>query len=310
MARARKSAEERPVAATSGDAQPAVTFDQTAVWKVAAALLGQTALLTGLLVYFGWQRTQTTYRYFGVDVRLLGLSPTDLVLASVASAFTPLLFLGLVYLAATLAHSATTRGRLGGAKNRARVTLIGWVLVTIGVLSTLSSWIANRVGAIVPDDPGIAFAWLPVTLAAGFALLAYLALTEPRSGGPTRLTGGPQTGVALIALSVMALFWTVSLLAVRDGRQRARDIELRDAALPEVAVLSRDDLIIDAPRVIHTDLRSMRPGSRYRHHFAGLRLLGYVDGRYFLLPLGWRRGVDRVYTVPDEPDIRVEIIAH
>jgi hypothetical protein len=297
------------VAETSGGARPPVTFDQTAVWKVGAAVLGQTALLTGLLVYFGWQRTQTTYRYFGLDVRLVGLSPTDLVLASVGSAYTPLLLLGLAYLAGTLLHSAVARGRFRSAKLRSCATFLGWALVAVGVLSTLWSWFAHRVGAIVPDNPGLAFAWLPATLAAGFALLAYVSITGQRSGVSTRLSGGPQMAFALVALLVMALFWTVSLLAVRDGRQRARYIELHDAALSEVAVLSHDNLIIDCCRVINTDLTARR-GSRYRYQLAGMRLLAHGDGKYFLLPLGWRRGVDRVYTVPDEPDIRVEIIAH
>jgi hypothetical protein len=191
-----------------------------------------------------------------------------------------------------------------------RATVVGWALVAVGVVSMLSGWFANRVGAIIPNNPGLAFAWLPATLAAGFAVLAYVSVTGPRSGGATRVSGGPQMTVALVGLSVMALFWTVSLLAVRDGRLRAQYIELHAAALSEVAVLSHDDLIIDAPGVVHTDLATMRPGSRYRHHFAGLRLLGHGDGKYFLLPLSWRRGVGRVYTVPDEPDIRVEIIAH
>ena len=133
-------------------------------------------------------------------------------------------------------------------------------------------------------------------------------MTAPRGARASLLGNRPQTLFALVGLSVTALFWTVSLLAVRDGRERARAIEEQDAALSEVMVLSHDDLFLRTDRVTHTPLDVS--GSRYRHHFAGLRLLGYGDGKYFLLPLGWRRGFDRVYTVPDEPNIRVEIIAH
>jgi hypothetical protein len=277
------------------------------VWKVGGAVLGQTALLTGLLVYFGWQRSQTTYGYFGLDVRLVGLSPTDLVLASVGSAYEPLLLVGLVFLAGTLLHSARAGGWLRSPKNRSRTAIVGWALVGVGVVATLSNWFANRVGAIVPDNPGLAFAWLPVTLAAGFALLAYVSTTGTSTG--------TQATFALVALAVMALFWTVSLLAVRDGRERARYIESHGAALSEVAVLAHDDLLLDGPGVIHTDLRPMKRKPRvcqslFCHHFAGLRLLSHGNGKYFLLPLGWRRGIDRVYMVPDERDVRVEIIAH
>jgi hypothetical protein len=234
-------------------------FDQTAVWKIAAALLGQTALLTGLLVYFGWVRTQTTYRHFGLDTGLLDLSTTDLVLASVDSAYNPLLLLGFAFFAGTVVHSAAARGRLRGARVRARAALVGWALVGVGALSTLSTWFAHRVGAIVPNNPGLAFAWLPATLAAGFALLAYVSLTGSGRGRATWLSGGGQMTFALVALSVMALFWTVSVLAVRDGRQRARDIEIYDAALSEVAVLSHDDLFINnTPRVVHTGHNAAR----------------------------------------------------
>ena len=116
--RVHKSADRGSVPATPAEGHPDIEFDRVSEYlkdhRRAVATDGE---LTGLRDYFGWQRKQTTYRYFGLDVRLLGLSPTDLVLASVASAYTPLLLLGLVYLAATLAHSATTRGHLGGAKN-------------------------------------------------------------------------------------------------------------------------------------------------------------------------------------------------
>ncbi|MDA0166729.1 hypothetical protein OM076_41085 [Solirubrobacter ginsenosidimutans] len=283
-------------------------FDQTSTWKVVAALLGQTAVLTGLLVYFGWMRSQTTYRHFGLDAKLMGVSSTDLVLTSVDSAYTPLLLLGFVVFAGTVVHTAVAKGRLRGAKLRARAAMIGSALVVVGTISTMSDWFAHRVGTIVPDNPGLAFAWLPTSLLIGFSLLAYVSATAPTTGGDSWLRGGPATSFALVGLALLALFWTVSLLAVRDGRARYRDIERRDAALSEVAVLSHDDLVIEGPRVIYTDLKL--PDARYRHHYAGLRLLGYGNGKYFLLPLGWRRGIDRVYTVPDQPDVRVEIIAH
>jgi hypothetical protein len=229
-------------------------------------------------------------------------------LASVDSAYNPLLLLGFAFLAGTVVHSAVAPGSVRRAKLRSLTAIVGSMLVVIGTISTVSNWFAHKVGSIVPDSPGLAFAWLPTSLVVGFALLAYVSATEPAGSGRGRLRGGTAMTFTLVGLSVMALFWTVSLLAVRDGRQRASDIERRDAALPEVAVLSSDELLLDGPRVIHTDLKLK--GARYRHHYAGLRLLGHGNGKYFLLPLGWRRGTDRLYTVPDEPKIRVEIIAH
>lgn len=272
------------------------------------AILGQTALLTGLLVYFGWTRSQTTYGYFGLSAKLVGLSSSDLVLASVDSAYDPLLLLGFAFFIGAVVHARVARHPQHGATLRKRTTLVATAFVVIGTISRLSNWVAHQIGSIVPDDPGLAFAWLPTSLVIGFSLLAYVSATMPEGETDLWLRGGVTMTFVLVGLSTLALFWTVSLLAVRDGRERAYDIENRDAALSEVAVLSHDDLLIEGPRVIYTPLNL--PDARFRHQYAGLRLLGYGNGKYFLLPLGWRHGHDRVYTVADKPDTRVEIIAH
>ena len=281
-------------------------LNETAIWRLATGILGQTALLTSLLLFFGWARTQATYAYFGVDLSLLDLSTTDYVLRSVNTAYSPLLLIGLASLVGVLLHRRLAASRWEAERVRKGVLAAGWVFVALGVSALLWGDWARQVGSWVPDEPGIAFAWLPASLAIGFALLLYGTVAAPAGEG--KRDASPQATFAFVALLVLALFWTVSLLAVHDGRARAKAIERDPRALPEVALLSKDVLLIRAPGVVATPLRVR--GGRYTRSYAGLRLLAHADGKYLLIPLTWRRGRDRVYSIADEPSVRIELIAH
>src|SRR3954454_7247864 len=316
---ATRSTPPAPEASADGARGPG-GLDGAAMWRLATGVFGQTALLTALLVFFGWARTQATFAYFGVDLGLLNFSTTDYVLRSVNSAYNPLLLMGLGLLAAVLVHQRIARStseRWSPVRIRRVIEAGGWIRLAVGTASLLFGSGASRIGTWVPDEPGLAFAWLPATITAGPPLL----LHRPRGGGgrpgpphpPGALSlraapGSPQVVFALAALLVLGLFWTVSLLAVHDGRARAEAIERDPGALAEVSLLSRDALVIQGPGVSATNLRL--PHARYRRSYSGLRLLAHADGKYFLIPMFWRRGVDRVYSVPDDADVRIELIAH
>jgi len=287
------------------------SLDEAGVWRLATGILGQTALLTALLLFFGWARTQATFAYFGVDLSLLNMSTTDYVLRSVNSAYNPLLLIGLAFLAGTLLHAKLGRRDVGRWNQRTinhGVSVLAWILIAIGVSALLWGEWSRQIGDWVPDEPGLAFAWLPATLATGFALLIYAGPSRSREGRPSSDERSPYQAFALVALFVMAMFWTVSLLAVYDGRARALAIERDPTELAEVALLSQHVLAIQGPDIDSTDLNV--PDARYRKSYTGLRLLAHADGKYFLIPLTWRRGRDRVFQVPDDPSVRIELIAH
>src|SRR4051812_30260806 len=282
-------------------------LDGAAMWRLATGVFGQTALLTALLVFFGWARTQATFAYFGVDLGLLNFSTTDYVLRSVNSAYNPLLLMGLGLLAAVLVHQRIARStseRWSPVRIRREIEAAGWILLAVGTASLLFGSVASRIGSWVPDEPGLAFAWLPATITAGLPLLLY----RRAGAGAPAAPPGPPVVFAPAPLLVLGLFWTVLLLAVHDGRARAEAIERDPGALAEVSLLSRDALVIQGPGVSATNLRL--PHARYRRSYSGLRLLAHADGKYFLIPMFWRRGVDRVYSVPDDADVRIELIAH
>src|SRR3954454_17851304 len=127
---ATRSTPPAPEASADGARGPG-GLDGAAMWRLATGVFGQTALLTALLVFFGWARTQATFAYFGVDLGLLDFSTTDYVLRSVNSAYDPLLLIGLVFLTAALLHerlSRTASGRWDDEKIRLGVSTLGWSL--------------------------------------------------------------------------------------------------------------------------------------------------------------------------------------
>ncbi len=286
--------------------QPAARrIDQETVWKLGAAIVGQTALLTALLLYFGWARTKTTYGYFGIDLSLLDLSTTDFVLNSVNSAYNPLLRIGLVVVVGLVVHECVTRSD-GRASRIAQIAIVtvGFWLCAIGTSALLWPAWSRQIGRWVPNEPGLAFAWLPVTLAAGFALLAY-ACTTPLVA--RRLRSPLRLSAVLVGLFVLAAFWAVSLFAVHDGLARAKAIERELPRSTEVVLLAQEPLGIRGPGVVvPTDL----PYGRYRRSYAGLRLLKRAGGKLFLLPVGWHHGSGHVFAVPDDGQVRIELIAH
>lgn len=74
----------------------------TGILEIVGTVIGPAALVTGLLYYFGWVRTQAIFSYFGVDNRLIEYSPSDYVLRSstitfgavIRVAFTALILVG------------------------------------------------------------------------------------------------------------------------------------------------------------------------------------------------------------------------
>ncbi len=273
-------------------------------WRMAALALSQIGLLTAVLYYFGWARTSATFGYFGVDVSLLGFSTADFVLRSANAAFGPLAALGGVAVAAVILDAALSS--VTGVARRPVLRRVPPALLVAG-----GAFVATgAAGMEVPGLDGSVRVWLPALMALGFVLLRYAArmwplLRAPAAQGFAGSSGTTQTMMLLLA--VLALFWTVSLYAVQVGHERARRFAANLPDHAEVVVLAKDRLAIGGPGVRVTTLRSR--ASRYRVRYTGLRLLSPSRDGYFLLPYGWRRGVDSVFAIPDDADVRIDLIA-
>jgi hypothetical protein len=259
-------------------------------------VLGQTALLGGLLLFFGWARTRATYAYFGVDLSLLDFSTTEYVLRSVNTAYEPLLRLGLLILAAAALHEYLRRAPARAEQARRIVGVVGLALLALGTSALFIEPWSHFIGHdVLNQRSAVEYAWLPEVFAAGLGLLTYAAWR-----GDNRLLP-----FLMIGLFVAALFWLVSLLAQYDGGRRAQEIAHGLPGGTQIVLLSEQPLSIGGSGVLKSELRD----SRYRYSYAGLRLLVRAGGKLFLLPSHWQKGSDRVFAVPDASDVRVEMIA-
>jgi hypothetical protein len=255
------------------------------IWRVAGLVVSQTALLTALLFYFGWARTRATFGYFGVDVSLLGFSTSDYLLRSANSAYRPLLVTGIVALLAVALHRRwEPLARLA----RTPLAVVGLASIAIGLAGLLWGWWGRQLGV-----------WLPVCLAAGFAVLAYRSHLVAR--------GAAVETFLLSALALLGVFWAVALFAERTGRERAVNLERALGAQAELVLLSKERLAIQGPGVTVDELRLAN--SAYGFRYGGLRLLIHSDGRYIALPSGWTRGRASAFVIPDGDGLRAELIA-
>jgi len=277
-----------------GTAESRVPAERRGLLSMTGGLLGglasQAAILTAVLVYFGWVRASATYRYFGVDVSVLNFSVTDYVLRSVDAAFPLLVVLGLVGLCAIVGHEQLRRW-LDNDRDveRLLVRRATWT----GVALVLTGFIL----AVALVGPNGSYFWGPAVLMAGFALTAYAFAV--RSGSRAR-----GYLVAMAGMTLVAFLWTVAAYANYIGVQKAEQVLAGLPTAAEVTVYSSGNLSLSGPGIAMSAVRS--PDSQYRFRYTGLRLLVSSAGQYFLLPSGWRPRHGAVIVLPVAPDIRVE----
>ena len=72
--------------------------------QVVTAIVAPTTVLTALLFYFGWIRTNALFQYFGVDATVLGFTTQDYLLRSTEALYVPLGTLLVLGLAGVRAH--------------------------------------------------------------------------------------------------------------------------------------------------------------------------------------------------------------
>src|SRR5215203_5044993 len=90
-----------------------------------ATVLGNVAVLTALLVYFGWVRSGVQARHLGIDESVLGMTTRDYLLRSVRSVLVLLLIISVAGLLWLLADRPLVRRvRRNGRSDR----MVRWVL--------------------------------------------------------------------------------------------------------------------------------------------------------------------------------------
>lgn len=260
-----------------------------------AAVAAPTSVVTGLLYYFGWARSNAQARLLGLESSLLDYSSQDYVLQSIVSMFSPVLTGLLVSIAGLLVHvlvlnrvgdpAFAARSDVGRARLR-RVQILALSVFAAG-LYALALGVA---GAFVERPSRLVSMSYPLCITASVVLLSYAVYLRLRfrngrrpSGPAPPELGGLRLAVTslVMVLLVVCLFWSVSNYAEIKGQDLALRVERALPFLPDATVYSGKRLYLEPP-VTETALTG--EDGAYRFRYDNLKLLFRAGKRYFLRP--------------------------
>ncbi|OUC94042.1 hypothetical protein [Streptosporangium minutum] len=289
--------------------------------QLAGQVLAPAGVLTAVLYHFGYVREKERLAYFGVDLGSVGLSTTDYLLSSAGPLFSLLATVVVIGVAAVIAHHLLSY-LLSRANHRwqqitwVALSAIALVLLAVGSIGMHCSldalalvWLAVSAFGLRCSSDALIF---PVMLGGGALLLEY-ATENARTYKvvPEQLSTGLAAARILrralvVSLVLIAAFWATDVKAKQSGLDAAYAIESALPFLPQAIVYSRDRLYISGHGVGMTPLSD---SNAFAFRYNGLRLLKHAGGRWFLLPVGWRRDNGAtVKLLPDSRnDIRVEL---
>lgn len=262
-------------------------------------------IVTALMFYFGWARSDTQARFMGLDVSLFGFSTQDYVLQSISTLYIPLLIAAGLALGWLALHQRVDRA-LDRPSSRPALETAGRVALGVGLLLAAAALLT---ATLYPNWAQLA---VPLVLAAGTAVAAYggwlAGAAKPRHAAQPAVPPWQRALRAFLIGSVitLALFWEVSTYAGVVGRGYALQIAAKLEQLPRATAFSATPLSIQAPRVREEQL-NVGPDAgedALRYRTTGLRLLVRSGGRMFLLHEGWTPQRGTVVVLPDNEDVR------
>jgi hypothetical protein len=275
--------------------------------KVAGGIVAPTALLTGLLFYFGRSRTSGYYRYFRVNSTVLDLTTNDYLFGGVDGLFVPITVTCLLALVVLWLNRLLLTRVPGPARRRAVRVLVptaglsGAVLLTLAMIDLFSD--GEVFGANSPTGG--------VLLALGVILLVYavrlirLSLPPPTAEARRRsgATGLAEWGATFLLISI-GLFWAAQGYAFEVGTGGAMTLHRALPTQPEAVVYSQQSLSLAVPGV--TEVRCADQEAAYRFRYDGLRLVRQSGNQYLLLPATWTREEGTAVLIARSAGIRLE----
>lgn len=284
--------------------------DQSGPWARISTLLSQTVLLSALLYYFGWVRTQAVWDYFGIDTSLLGFSTPDYALRSINSTILPLIGFGILALFLVALHRTVFLPAATAARSTSRRRVVDHAIIacyTVGGLTLAAIGIGFLIPASVNWVPTNALALMLLT---GTGLVAYLDHLRSLQTRMTSRRPREKSSVrpsVLAALAMIGALWLVSSYARTNGEQSARDIAGHLDSRPAIALYSVGRLAVSGPGISATEIS--QKDSKYKFCYTGLVSLIHTTDKYLLISQRWRHGRDAVYVIPISGDVRIDAIA-
>lgn len=262
--------------------KPASATDQNEALRKIGAVLANVSVITGLLVAFGWKRSETHSRALGIESNILGMSTADYVLRSMRPVF---LLLAVVVAAGLLWLWLEPRLRSVVKSRNLWVLALSWLLLPLVVVGLGYVW------------PVVSFYVFPLAVGGGIMLSCYVIQLRGRPAWDWR-----KVRLFAVAAGVLSLFWAALNYAQVDGQRLADEFVVGEA--PAVTVYSQERMHITVSGVREEPLEGDK--SRYRYRYAGLRLLENTGGKYFLVSDEWTRSSGVVVVLRDDATTRLE----
>lgn len=271
-----------------------------------AAVVAPTTLITALAYYFGYRREQAFAGYFGIDPSVLGFSTNDYVLRSVEALFVPFSAVLLVTFGAVFLH-ALAGDRLDRVDMTPAAATAGIGALVVGICLLAGRPLASDYGYLQALGPAV-----------GVSLLVY-ALARRRSISRQAVSAAAFVGVAVVLVS---LFWATSEYARYRGRTEARRLARDITVDPSVTIFSKENLDINplaagggvaGGSCAELIVKRLHRGA-YRFVYTGFTLLLRSGGNLFLTPTPidnntrWDPALDAVFVIPDDTNIRIQLM--
>ncbi|MEV7094020.1 hypothetical protein AB0M80_14415 [Amycolatopsis sp. NPDC051045] len=284
--------------------------DQSGPWTRISTLLSQTVLLSALLYYFGWVRTQAVWEYFGIDTSLLGFSTPDYALRSINSTILPLIGFGILALSLATLHRTVFLPAATAARSTSRRRLADGAIIACyaaGGLTLAAIGIGFLIPASINWAPTIALSFMLLTATGLIAYLDHLRSLQMRMTSRHPREKSSVRPSALAALAAIGALWSVSSYARTNGEQSARDVADHLNSRPAIALYSVGRLAVSGPGISITEIS--QKDSKYKFCYTGLVSLIHTSDKYLLTSQQWRHGRDAVYVIPISGDVRIDAIA-
>ncbi|MDY0909664.1 hypothetical protein [Microbacterium sp. CFBP9034] len=267
-------------------------------------------LVTGLLFYFGYVSTREFFRYFGVDVDIIGLSSQEFVMRSPGALFIPVMILLLLAAGLMVGHRLLRRRLLTRPVSTQRrvIGVFAWIGIGFLLAGILLAFLAPVGGG---GDYGQLLT--PLFLALGAGLAAYAASTVRALGG----TGiGRGVVVLLVLVMVAGTFWATATIAQWWGLGQARALASDLTALPAVVLDTPERLYPGNDDVTVRELGDSASDSvegeeeapTYGYRYYGLRLLAQGGGRLYLVPDRWSPDASTIVVAYDDVRVRFRFL--
>jgi hypothetical protein len=287
-----------PPAADEPDAATTLRSALSVITTVGTPL----TIITALMLYFGWARSNAQSNWMGIEVSLFHFSAQDYVLRSISTLFVPLLVacsIGIAWLEIHRRICVTVDPAAGSPTVRAAGTTIMYV----GIATAIASVVLASMKLEWQPGPVV----FPLLLAAGTAFGAYGRRLIRLGGGPEAAGSSVPHWQSLLqnllvgVVIALAVFWAVGAYAGIVGRGIGQEIEQTVGALPRATAMSETPLGIDAPNVA---TKAITVGTQTLYRTTGLRLLGESGGRLFLLNDGWSRRSGSIIVLQENNSVR------